>query len=137
MLQLRRDNPPEVMTDKAILEKVLGRQSNRLHGWGRSPSKSQRTRNEGSSRPTYAQALAELKEMKADYAEARRELEDVKADHASLKGDFLKIRQQLLDENVLSHPSSPRAPSNYSGPSRGGASLIGNHGFLSDSDDIF
>ncbi|PON57315.1 hypothetical protein PanWU01x14_174320 [Parasponia andersonii] len=33
MLQLRRDNPPENMTDKDILEKVLGRQSVRLFGW--------------------------------------------------------------------------------------------------------
>lgn len=33
MMQLRRDNPPEKMTDKVILENVLGRQSNRLVGY--------------------------------------------------------------------------------------------------------
>lgn len=123
MLQLRQENTAEEMTDKVIMEKVLGRHSNRLCGWGRSASKSQKTtHNEGSGRPTYAQALAELEKVKENNAEANRELE-------ARKDDVSMLRQQLIDANILPRTSAIRAPSDSS---RGGTSPISDHGFLSD-----
>ncbi|PON39455.1 hypothetical protein PanWU01x14_304880 [Parasponia andersonii] len=43
MLELRSQNTPEEMSDKEIMERVLGRHSVRLKGWPRSPSTSTQT----------------------------------------------------------------------------------------------
>lgn len=122
MMQLRQDNPPERMSDKIILEKVLGRQSNRLSGWGRSPSESQATCIGGSSRSTNAQAVNELKVLKAE--------------HQALKDDFMKMRQLLIERDILPHSSLPPIEDN-SRPSTRGASPTSDHDNFSDSDDIF
>ncbi|CAH9130514.1 unnamed protein product [Cuscuta epithymum] len=63
MMQLRRDNPPEKLTDKQILENVLGRQSVRLFGWGRSPSGSKRSKND-SNLPTYSELVGTVEMMR-------------------------------------------------------------------------
>ena len=53
MMQLRRDNPLNKMTDKDILEKILEQQSIHFFGWGRPPSTSRTIcTSEESSRPT-------------------------------------------------------------------------------------
>ncbi|CAH9139910.1 unnamed protein product [Cuscuta epithymum] len=56
MMELRREKSPEELTDKQILEKVLGRESVRLFGWGRSPTESKRSKGD-SNIPTYTQLL--------------------------------------------------------------------------------
>ncbi|KAJ0923217.1 hypothetical protein HanPSC8_Chr05g0213191 [Helianthus annuus] len=37
MMKLRNEHPVESMSDKSIIETVLGRSSVRLHGWGHDP----------------------------------------------------------------------------------------------------
>lgn len=96
MLQLRRDNTPNQMSDKKIMEKVLGRESNRLSGWGRSPKKSEATCMGGSSRPTNTRALNEIE-----------------AKYAALKDELMKIQQSLIDHGVLPPSSFPHAPAEH------------------------
>ncbi|PON91089.1 hypothetical protein TorRG33x02_131200, partial [Trema orientale] len=104
MLQLRQHNPPENMTDKDILEKVLGRQSVRLFGWGRSPSTSDATcTSEESGRPTYAQLLEDLNIYKFRFQE--------------LEGDVELMRQALISKNIMPPSSRPHVSDQSSGPS--------------------
>lgn len=119
-MKLREDNPsPEQMSDKEIMEKVLGRQSNRLFGWGRSPSKSQGTHNQTSRRPTHD----ELKEVEAKYVQTLNQLEEVNANYEALKGELDWIRQLLIDRNIMSH--SELQAYHHSRPSTsGGAYMI-------------
>ncbi|XP_052206195.1 uncharacterized protein LOC127810657 [Diospyros lotus] len=101
MMQLRRDNSPDKMTDKDILEKVLGRQSVRLFGWGRSPSTSGTTcTSEESSRPTYKQLVDDLNRYKSLFQE--------------LQGDVNMLRQVLIEKNIMPPPSTAHVPSDHS-----------------------
>ena len=89
------------MTDKDILEKVLGRQSVRLFGWGRSPSTSGTTcTSEESSRPTYNQLVEDLNQYKSLFRE--------------IQGDVNMLRQVLIEKNIMSPPSTPHIPSDHS-----------------------
>ena len=62
-MTMRAEHPLEVLSDKEIMEHVLGRESVRLRGWGRSPSSFTATSETNSGqprRPTYAQLVEEL-----------------------------------------------------------------------------
>ncbi|PON98880.1 hypothetical protein TorRG33x02_051170, partial [Trema orientale] len=63
MMGLRAEHTPEVLSDKKIMERVLGRHSVRLGGWGRSPSGSTATSDMDSGephRPTYDELAERL-----------------------------------------------------------------------------
>ncbi|KAK1431944.1 hypothetical protein QVD17_08759 [Tagetes erecta] len=55
MMKLRNEHSVEAMSDKSIIEKVLGRNSVRLNGWGRDPVIASNTPGitQNSKRPTY------------------------------------------------------------------------------------
>ncbi|XP_057771575.1 uncharacterized protein LOC130992830 isoform X3 [Salvia miltiorrhiza] len=120
MMQLRRDNPPDEMTDKEIIEKVLGRQSVRLNGWGRSPSKSRGECSQGSIRPSYEQLRDELDENR---------------EHVKTLEDRIRMLEERLENNSAHNSSIRRAPSDHaSAPSNMNASPASDDGY--DSDDI-
>ncbi|KAF4402227.1 hypothetical protein G4B88_017739 [Cannabis sativa] len=67
MLELRAQHPPEELSDKDIMERVLGRHSVNLRGWGRSPSVTTRTSDRGNihentvnNQPTYEELVEKL-----------------------------------------------------------------------------
>ncbi|CAH9076445.1 unnamed protein product, partial [Cuscuta europaea] len=64
MVQLGRDNSPEELTHKQILEKVLGRESVRLFGWGRSSSENKK-RKDDSNVPIYTELLNHVGELQS------------------------------------------------------------------------
>ena len=100
-MQLKQDNPPNKMIDKDILEKVIGRQSIRLFGWGRSPSTSGTTcTSEESSRPTYKQLVDDLNQYKSLFQE--------------LQGDVNMLRQVLIEKNIMPPSSTPHVRSDHS-----------------------
>ncbi|KAL5568138.1 hypothetical protein UlMin_024713 [Ulmus minor] len=104
MMQLRTENTLDTMTDKEILERVLGRQSVRLFGWGRSPSTSEATyTSDESGRPTYDQLVEDLNKYKSRFEE--------------LEGDVDMMRQVLISKNLLPPISHPHISDNSSGPS--------------------
>jgi hypothetical protein len=89
MMKLRKEHTEESMSDKLILEKVLGRKSVRLNGWGRDPATSHTngTTNK-SKRPTYDELVDELE---------------------TLKGMCATMKQALIDNNIMPQPSTPGA----------------------------
>ncbi|KAH6775985.1 hypothetical protein C2S52_013546 [Perilla frutescens var. hirtella] len=128
MMQLRQDNQPENMIDKEILEKILGRHSNRLVGWGRSPSKSRGKCSDDSSRPKYNDILNELHETKSELREYNSRFE-------GLESAFLSMKQILIEKNVVPCSSLPRMPTDHgAGSSQPNASS--NDDFDYDSEDI-
>ncbi|XP_062079371.1 uncharacterized protein LOC133783749 [Humulus lupulus] len=63
MMELRGQHPPEELSDKEIMERVLGRNSVYLRGWGRSPSVTTSTshrENIVGNQPTYEELLERL-----------------------------------------------------------------------------
>ncbi|XP_062094679.1 uncharacterized protein LOC133800665 [Humulus lupulus] len=63
MMELRGQHPPEELSDKEIMECVLGRDSVYLRGWGRSPSVTTSTshrENIVGNQPTYEELLERL-----------------------------------------------------------------------------
>ncbi|KAL8204987.1 hypothetical protein R6Q57_010610 [Mikania cordata] len=66
MIKLRKQHSVESMSDKLILEKVLGRSSVRLHGWGRDPSICSNTTctNQKLKHPTYNELVNEVETLK-------------------------------------------------------------------------
>ena len=104
MMQLRLDNTPETMTDKKILERVLGQQSVRLFGWARSLSTSTATlSSEESSRPTYDELVEDLNKYKSRFEE--------------LEGDVDMMRQVLISKNLMPPSLRPHISDHSSGPS--------------------
>lgn len=65
MLKLRNENSVDSMSDKAIMEKVLGRNSVRLGGWGRDPVTGKSTSTTESNRPTYNQLATRVQHLEA------------------------------------------------------------------------
>ena len=60
-IALRAEHTPNVLSDKEIMEHVLGRHSVRLSGWGRSTSHSTTTSDSGKTqRPTYEELAKRL-----------------------------------------------------------------------------
>ncbi|KAL8242045.1 hypothetical protein R6Q59_012347 [Mikania micrantha] len=66
MIKLRKQHSVESMSDKLILEKVLGRSSVRFHGWGRHPSICSNTTctNQKLKHPTYDELVNEVETLK-------------------------------------------------------------------------
>ncbi|KAL8251243.1 hypothetical protein R6Q59_034936 [Mikania micrantha] len=66
MMRLRKHHSVESISDKSILEKVLGRSSVRLHGWGRDPTICSNTTgtNQKSKHPTYIELVDEVETLK-------------------------------------------------------------------------
>ncbi|KAL8249935.1 hypothetical protein R6Q59_006803 [Mikania micrantha] len=66
MIKLRKQHSVESMSDKLILEKVLGRSFVRLHGWGRDPSTCSNTTctNEKLKHSTYNELVNEVETLK-------------------------------------------------------------------------
>lgn len=90
-MKLRNEHSVESMNDKTILEKVLGRSSVRLHGWGRDPTIGSNTMdtNQKSNRPTYDEVLDALE---------------------ALQGTCALMQQALIENNImLPSPSTTRA----------------------------
>ncbi|KAM6589518.1 hypothetical protein CsatA_012123 [Cannabis sativa] len=97
MIQLRQDNPPEKMSDKEILEQVLGRHSVRLFGWGRSPNISETTSTSSDpDRPSYSR-LMEL--------------------YLDLRGELDTMRQALIAKEIILPSTNTHASDHSSGPS--------------------
>lgn len=95
MIKLREENPnPALMSDKVILEKILGRSSVRLNGWGRDPLTSQRkgsiTKKSKENRPSYDELVDEVQ---------------------VLKGVVATLSQVLIDNNMLPPTSTPTGTS--------------------------
>lgn len=63
-MKLRNEHSVESMSDKSILEKVLGRSSVRLHGWGRDPTTARSDTNRNSYRPSYNEVVDDLESLK-------------------------------------------------------------------------
>ena len=94
MIALRAEHSPDVLSDKEIMERVLGRRSVRLSGWGRSTSGSTATSDSGRTRrPTYEE-LAELLNT------TQQQLHDV------VEG--LDECRQVLRQHNLMPPPPPR-----------------------------
>jgi hypothetical protein len=87
MMKLRNQHSVQSMSDKSILEKVLGRSSIRLHGWGRDPVNANNTTGttQKSKRPTYDEVVDELE---------------------TLKGNYEIIKQALIENNIMPPPPS-------------------------------
>ncbi|KAL8252194.1 hypothetical protein R6Q59_035887 [Mikania micrantha] len=66
MIKLRKQHSVESMSDKLILEKVLGRSSVRLHGWGRDPTVGSNTTgaNQKLNQVTYNELVDEVETLK-------------------------------------------------------------------------
>ncbi|KAF4402814.1 hypothetical protein G4B88_010266 [Cannabis sativa] len=97
MIQLRQDNPPEKMSDKEILEQVLGRHFVRLFGQGRSPNISETTSTSSDpNRPSYSQ-LMEL--------------------YLDLRGELDTMRQTLIAKEIMLPSTNTHASDHSSGPS--------------------
>ncbi|KAM6547717.1 hypothetical protein CsatB_019393 [Cannabis sativa] len=97
MIQLRQDNPPEKMSDKEILEQVLGRHFVRLFGRGRSPNISETTSTSSDpDRPSYSQ-LMEL--------------------YLDLRGELDTMRQTLIAKEIMLPSTNTHASDHSSGPS--------------------
>ncbi|KAL8211380.1 hypothetical protein R6Q57_005817 [Mikania cordata] len=66
MIKLRKQHSVESMSDKLILEKVLGRSSVRLHGWGRDPTVGSNTTgaNQNLNQVTYNELMDEGETLK-------------------------------------------------------------------------
>lgn len=90
MLKLRKEHTDEEsMSDKMILEKVLGRKSVRLNGWGRDPVTSHTnggTSVRTSKRPKYDELVDEVE---------------------TLKGMCANLTQALIDKKIMPQPSTP------------------------------
>ena len=100
MLKLRQDNPAEKMTDKEILEKVLGRQSVRLFGWGRSPSTSQTAcTSEDPKRPSYDELMEQVNKYKSEVNE--------------LRGNMDLMLEALIAKNIMPPPPSRQHVSDH------------------------
>ncbi|KAL5555526.1 hypothetical protein UlMin_037762 [Ulmus minor] len=89
MMQLRLDNTPETMTDKNILERVLGRQSIHLFGWF--------------GCPTYDELVEDLNKYKSRFEK--------------LEGDVDMMRQVLISKNLMPPSLRPHISDHSSGPS--------------------
>ncbi|CAH9103167.1 unnamed protein product, partial [Cuscuta europaea] len=100
-MELRREKSPEDLTDKQILEKVLGRESVRLFGWGRSPTGSKRSKGD-SNIPTYTQLMDRVGE---------------------LSGTVEMMKKLLIEKNIM--PPMSHVPSDHcSVPLNRGSSSI-------------
>ncbi|KAI3819843.1 hypothetical protein L1987_13695 [Smallanthus sonchifolius] len=66
MMKLRTQHSVESMSDKSILEKVFGRSSVRLQGWGRDPASASNTMGttQKSKCPTFEELVNELETLK-------------------------------------------------------------------------
>ncbi|POO01075.1 hypothetical protein TorRG33x02_032580 [Trema orientale] len=104
MLELRSQNTPEDMSDKDILEHVLGCHSVRLKGWARSPTIDTQTDIPDSTngRPTYTELCAELTAMKNRLHE--------------VEGSLDECRQVLRGQGYMPPPSSGLVSDQSSGP---------------------
>ncbi|CAH9108457.1 unnamed protein product [Cuscuta europaea] len=101
MMEFRREKSPEDLTDKQILEKVLGRESVRLFGWGRSPTGSKRSKGD-SNIPTYTQLMDRVGE---------------------LSGTVEMMKKLLIEKNIM--PPMSHVPSDHcSVPLNRGSSSI-------------
>ncbi|CAH1447045.1 unnamed protein product [Lactuca virosa] len=90
MMKPSNENTVESMSDKSILEKVLGRNSVRLSGWGRDPVGISNTTstNKNSKRPTY---------------------DELVDDTQNLKRRCAIMEQLLIEKNIMPPPSSTSA----------------------------
>ncbi|KAL8245678.1 hypothetical protein R6Q59_006894 [Mikania micrantha] len=70
MIKLRKQHSVESMSDKLILEKVLGRSSVRLHDWGRDPSicSNNTCTNQKLKHHTYNELVNEVETLKETFA---------------------------------------------------------------------
>ncbi|KAK1429855.1 hypothetical protein QVD17_12128 [Tagetes erecta] len=86
MMKLRNEHSVESMSDKSIIEKVLGRNSVRLHGWGRDPVIASNIvgMNQNSKRPTYDELVDTIKK---------------------LNGRCAYMEQALIENNIMRPPS--------------------------------
>ncbi|XP_042752338.1 uncharacterized protein LOC111906175 [Lactuca sativa] len=87
MMKLRNEHTVESMSDNSILEKVLGRSSVRLSGWGRDPVVISNTTgtNKNSNHPTY---------------------DELVDDTQNLKRRCAIMERLLIEKNIMPPPSS-------------------------------
>ncbi|PON43024.1 hypothetical protein PanWU01x14_276800 [Parasponia andersonii] len=95
MLEWRSQNTPEEMSDKEIMERVLGHHFVRLRGWARFSSTSTQTDASDSTdrRPSYEELLVEL-------ATIRYRLKEIEV-------GFDECRQVLRSQGLTLAPSNP------------------------------
>ncbi|XP_076904199.1 uncharacterized protein LOC143559547 [Bidens hawaiensis] len=94
MMKLRNEHSLESMSDKSIIENILGRSSVRLHGWGRDPVIGSNTMGttQKSKRLTYEELVDALE---------------------TIKDKCATMEQTLIEHNIMAPPS------NTSGTSHG------------------
>ncbi|KAK9066743.1 hypothetical protein SSX86_014066 [Deinandra increscens subsp. villosa] len=100
MMKLRNKHSVESMSDKMILEKVLGRSSVRLRGWGRDPNITSNTMgtSQNTKRPTYDEVVDQVETLKAKCA---------------------AMEQTLIERNIMPPPTSTSGPSQDDTSERG------------------
>ncbi|KAK1415276.1 hypothetical protein QVD17_31054 [Tagetes erecta] len=86
MMKLRNEHSVEAMSDKSIIEKVLGRNSVRLNGWGRDPVIASNTpgMTQNSKRPTYDELVDTI---------------------IKVNGRCEIMEQALIEKNIMPPPS--------------------------------
>ncbi|KAK1413066.1 hypothetical protein QVD17_34796 [Tagetes erecta] len=86
MMKLRNEHSVEAMSDKSIIEKVLGRNSVRLNGWGRDPVIASNTPGitQNSKRPTYDELVDTV---------------------IKVNGRCAIMEQALIEKNIMPPPS--------------------------------
>ncbi|XP_062104806.1 uncharacterized protein LOC133816191 isoform X3 [Humulus lupulus] len=95
MMELRGQHPPEELSDKEIMERVLGRDSVYLRGWGRSPSVTTSTshrENIVGNQPTYEELLERLNDTTS---------------HLNATNNQLSVVVDILRHNNLMAPPPP------------------------------
>ncbi|POO00921.1 hypothetical protein TorRG33x02_031040, partial [Trema orientale] len=104
MLELRSQKTPDDMSDKEILECVIGRRSIRIKGWARSPTTNTQTDtpNSTNGRPTYAELCVELTTMKNRLHE--------------VEGGLDECHQVLRSQGFMPHSNSGLVSDQSSGP---------------------
>ena len=94
MIALRAEHTPDVLSDKEIMERVLGRHSVRLSGWGRSTTSSTATSDSGRTRrPTYEELAEQLNTTRQQLHEVVEGLDECR---------------QVLRQHNLMPPPRPR-----------------------------
>ncbi|KAL4585273.1 hypothetical protein LXL04_009889 [Taraxacum kok-saghyz] len=110
MKKLRNEHSLESMSDKLIMEKVLGRSSVRLFGWGRDPVVAGNTASSSnnSKRPTYDELVDELGILKEK--------------NATMEQKYATMEQLLIEKNIMTPPVSTSSGRSHNGTFDCGAS---------------
>ena len=103
MKKLRNEHSLESMSDKLIMEKVLGRSSVRLFGWGRDPVVAGNTASSSnnSKRPTYDELVDELGILKEK--------------NATMEQKYAAMEQLLIEKNIMTPPVSTSSARSHNG----------------------